>query len=349
MTKVCIVGASGYTGQELLRLLSGHPNVEVAAVTSREFAGRRVVDVFPSLGKGPGGMDELVFEMPDVERLAEAAHFFFTAVPHRTAMEIVPELLKAGGRVVDLSADFRYTDAAAYEAAYEPHLAPELLKETVYGLPELHRDQIQTARLVGNPGCYPTSVILAAAPLLKNGLIDPDTIIADSKSGVSGAGRGASMTTSFCEINDGLTAYKIVGHRHTSEMEQEIGLMAGRPVAISFTPHLVPLSRGILTTLYATLVKDVSSADLYKTLASFYGEQRFMRVRRPEEQPHTLDVRGTNFCDLVALADSRARRVKVVSVIDNLTRGASGQAVCCMNLMLGLAEDAGLAGLGLRP
>lgn len=349
MTKISIVGASGYTGQELLRLLAGHPGVEIAAVTSREFAGRRVVDVFPSLGKGPGGMDELVFEQPDALRLTAAAGFFFTAVPHRTAMEIVPQLLKGGGRVVDLSADFRYTDPAVYAAAYEPHLAPDLLKETVYGLPELHRDHIRTARLVGNPGCYPTSVILPAAPLLENGLIDPDTIIADSKSGVSGAGRGASMTTSFCEVDGGLSAYKIVGHRHTSEMEQEISLLAGRPVAISFTPHLLPFSRGILTTLYATLLRDVSSLDLYKTFIAFYGEERFMRVRRPEEEPHTLDVRGTNFCDLVALADQRARRVKVVSVIDNLTRGASGQAVCCMNLMLGLAEDTGLAGLGLRP
>ena len=349
MLKVAIVGASGYTGLELLRILSVHPQVEIAAVTSRQYAGQPISDVFPALAGRIGGLDDLCFDQPDVDKLTAAAEFFFTAVPHRTAMEIVPSLLEAGGRVVDLSADFRYNDPAVYEQWYEHHLAPELLAESVYGLPELYREAIRTARLVGNPGCYPTSVILGLAPLLDAGVVDSNGLIADSKSGVSGAGRGTSLTNMFCEIDDGLMAYKITGHRHTSEMEQELSLQAGTPVILSFTPHLVPLSRGILSTLYGTLKQDLDAQALYDLFQSFYQDEPFIRVRKPGDQPHTLDVRGTNFCDLGVFVDKRAGRVKVISVIDNLTRGASGQAVCCMNIMAGLPEETGLSVLGLRP
>ena len=349
MIQVAIVGGSGYTGLELLRILSGHPKVEVTALTSRQLAGQRLVKVFPALAGRVGGLDDLTFEDPDPARLRERASFFFAAVPHRTAMEMVPGLL-SGGKVVDLSADFRFNDPATYGAWYENHLAPELLAEAVYGLPELHRDRIRGARLVGNPGCYPTSVILAAAPLLKHGLIDPDGLIADSKSGVSGAGRGLSLTSQFCEINDGLMAYKVTGHRHTPEIEQEISLLAGRSVLISFTPHLVPMSRGILSTVYAPLKdKSLTAREVHAAVVDFYREEQFVRVRELGDLPHTLDVRGTNFCDLGVFVDERTGRVKMVSVIDNLTRGASGQAVCNMNLMLGLPEETGLTGLGLRP
>lgn len=349
MVQAAIIGGSGYTGLDLLRLLASHPEVEVTAVTSRQMAGQRVTDVFPALGGRPGGLDDLVFEKPDPAVLAKSAEFFFTAVPHQTAMEVVPDLLAGGGRVVDLSADFRFNDAGVYEAWYVPHLARDLLPEAVYGLPELYRKEIKAARLVGNPGCYPTSVILAAAPLIKKGLIDPGSIIADSKSGVSGAGRGVSMTSQFCEINDGLMAYKVTGHRHTPEMEQELSLLAGHPVKIGFTPHLVPLSRGILSTVYAPMKGEYTTGDLAEAVTDFYRDEIFVRVKKPGDPPHTLDVRGTNFCDLGVFADTRTKRVIMVSVIDNLTRGASGQAVCNMNLMLGLAEETGLTALGLRP
>ena len=349
MINVAIVGGSGYTGLELLRLLAGHPGVAVTAVTSRQLAGQKLTDVFPALRGRPFGLDERVFEEPDTERLLKQAEFFFTAVPHRTAMELVPDLYAGGGRVVDLSADFRFSDAEVYGQWYEPHLAPHLLAESVYGLPELHVRDIASARLVGNPGCYTTSVILAAAPLVAENLVNADAIIADAKSGVSGAGRGLNMTTQFCEINDGLMAYKVTGHRHTPEIEQELGTLAGRPLRLCFTPHLVPLSRGILSTVYAPLTHGHSARDLFDVFTEFYQDSLFVRVRRPGDLPHTLDVRGTNFCDLGVFVDERTNWVKVVSVIDNLTRGASGQAVWNMNLMLGLPETAGLLHPGLRP
>ena len=349
MVQVAVVGASGYTGLELLRLLAGHPAAEVSAVTSRQLAGQKVTTAFPALAGRLGGLEGLVFEEPDPAVLTEKAEFIFTAVPHRSAMEIIPGLLKGGARVCDLSADFRFNDPAVYGEWYEPHLAPGLLAESVYGLPELHRERIKAARLVGNPGCYPISVILAAAPLLKQGLVDQERIIADSKSGVSGAGRGASLTTQFCEIDDGLKAYAVTGHRHTPEIEQELSLLAGRSIMITFTPHLVPLSRGILTTLYAPLKGEAASEAPAEAVAEFYRDERFVRVRPPGELPHTLDVRGTNYCDLGVFVDQRTGWIKVVSVIDNLTRGASGQAVCNMNLMLGMDEETGLTVLGLRP
>ena len=349
MVNVAIVGGSGYTGVELLRILAGHPEVKVTAVTSRKTAGKALTDVFPSLGGAALGLDGLVFEEPDPAGLKQRADFFFTAVPHQTAMEMVPQLLDGGGRVVDLSADFRFNNADVYSKWYVPHTAPDLLAESVYGLPELYRDRISKARLVGNPGCYPTSVILAAAPLLKNNLIDPDTLIADSKSGVSGAGREPSQTTHFCEADSGLMAYKVVGHRHTPEIEQELSLQAGKDLTVSFTPHLIPMSRGILSTVYARLTQKANANELFDTFQAFYQGAPFVRVRRPGVQPHTLDVRGSNFCDLGVFVDDRTGLVKVVSVIDNLTRGASGQAVCCMNLMLGLDETTGLVQAGLRP
>jgi N-acetyl-gamma-glutamyl-phosphate reductase len=349
MKQAAIVGGSGYTGLELMRLLAGHGGVEITALTSRQHQGQRVADVFPALAGRAGGLEDLSFEAPDPDRLAERAEYAFTAVPHRAAMEMVPGLLDRGLKVIDLSADFRFSDPEVYGQWYQPHQAPELLREAAYGLPELHRARIETSRLVGNPGCYPTSVILAAAPLLAAGLIDPDGIIADSKSGVSGAGRGLNLTSQFCEINDGLTAYKVVGHRHTPEMEQELGILAGRPLKISFTPHLVPMSRGILSTVYAPLAEGVGPDRVHTAATGFYRDAPMVRVVPRGAQPHTLDVRGTNFCDLGYFVDQRVGRVKAVAVIDNLTRGASGQAVANFNLMAGLPETTGLTGLGLRP
>lgn len=349
MLKVAVIGGSGYTGVELLRILANHPQVEVVAVTSREQAGQTVTACFPALAGRPGGLDDLVFELPDVAALTAKAEFFFTAVPHKSAMEMVPGLLAGGGRVVDLSADFRFRDPEVYNQWYEPHQATDLLAEAVYGLPELHREEIKTARLVGNPGCYPTTVILAMAPLVKHGLIDPDMIIADSKSGVSGAGRGLSLTSHFCEVHGGFSAYKVVGHRHTPEIEQELSLLAGRPLKISFTPHLVPMSRGILSTVYAPLKQSATDKTILELYREFYGGDKFIRIRPGGQSPQSLDVYGTNFCDLGVFVDQRVNRIKVISVIDNLTRGASGQAVCNMNLMMGFPEETGLTALGLRP
>jgi N-acetyl-gamma-glutamyl-phosphate reductase len=250
--------------------------------------------------------------------------------------------LDRGVKVIDLSADYRLKDPAVYGAWYEPHKTPELLSQAVYGLPELHRDQIRTARLVANPGCYPTSIILGAAPLLDKALIDHRTLIADSKSGVTGAGRGVSLTVHFCEVTESFKAYKVAEHRHTPEMEQEMSGIVGEAVCITFTPHLVPMSRGILSTIYATLRDEATAEHVDEAFASFYREAPFVRLCGRRELPTTLQVRGSNYCDIGWRVDERNRRLIVVSVIDNLTRGASGQAVCNMNLMSGMPEELGL-------
>jgi N-acetyl-gamma-glutamyl-phosphate reductase len=345
MIRVAIAGASGYTGFELIRILVQHPEVRLTAITSRAQMGQRLDDFYPAFR----GHCELVFEEPDPAVLTRDADVVFTALPHQAAMDMVPALLDRGVKVVDLSADYRFRDPAVYEAWYQPHKTPELSSQAVYGLPELHREAIRRARLVGNPGCYPTSIILAAAPLLARGLVRPETIIADSKSGVSGAGRGASLAVHFCEVNEGFKAYKVGEHRHTPEIEQELGLLAGKPVSINFTPHLVPMSRGILSTVYATVAAGATAEGIDDAFHNFYSGAPFVRLCKKGEFPSTLQVRGSNHCDLGWRFDPRTRRVIVVSVIDNLTRGASGQAVCNMNLMCGLPEAAGLAAPPWQP
>jgi N-acetyl-gamma-glutamyl-phosphate reductase len=343
--KVAVFGASGYTGLELMRILARHPGVELTYLTSREYQGRPVAEVFPALAD----IVKLSFVAPDPSATASAAEVVFLAVPHKTAMEVVPPLLSAGLRVVDLSADFRFQDQAVYEAWYQPHSAPELLEEAVYGLPELHRKKLRTARLVGNPGCYPTCVILGLAPLVKGRLVHPDSLIADCKSGVTGAGRGASLATSYCEVTDSLKAYKVGDHRHAPEMEQELSLLSGKPAKITFTPHLVPMSRGILGTLYAQLVKPLTDAEIRKVYRAFYRGQPFVRLMPPGTWPSTQQVRGSNYCDLGFKVDQERGRVIVVSVIDNLTRGASGLAVHNFNLMMGFPETMGLDLVPLAP
>jgi N-acetyl-gamma-glutamyl-phosphate reductase len=338
VAKVAIIGGSGYTGLELMRLLARHPGVELTAVTSREFEGKPVSAVFPALA----GICSLNFSWPDPAKLADAAELFFVALPHKTAMAVIPTLLLAGAKVVDLSADFRFRDKNLYEEWYQEHTSPELLREAVYGLPELYREAIKHARLVGNPGCYPTSVILGLASLLANGLIEPQSIIADCKSGASGAGRGVSLATLYCEVNDGFRAYKVAEHRHTPEMEQELSLLAGEPLTITFTPHLVPMSRGILATLYATPKRLLEDTELQAVYQNFYQNEPFVRVCPAGVLPNTSAVRGSNYCDLAVRLDRRARRYIAIAAIDNLTRGASGQAVCNMNLMLGFPETQGI-------
>jgi N-acetyl-gamma-glutamyl-phosphate reductase len=338
MLRVAIAGASGYTGFELIRILSHHPRVELTAITSRMQAGQRLDDFYPAM-RGHCG---LIFDNTDPEVLAAKADLVFTALPHEAAMDIVPGLLDRGVKVIDLSADYRLKDPLVYAAWYQPHKTPALLSQAVYGLPELHRDRIRTARLVGNPGCYPTSIILAVAPLLDKALINHQTLIADSKSGVTGAGRGLSLAVHFCEVSDSFKAYKVAEHRHTPEMEQELSGVAGETVCLTFTPHLVPMSRGILSTVYATLRDGATVEQIDHAFASFYGEAPFVRLSGRGQLPTTLQVRGSNYCDIGWRVDERNRRLIVVSVIDNLTRGASGQAVCNMNLMNGMPEEVGL-------
>jgi len=346
MMRVGIVGASGYTGVELARLLAGHPDIRLTVATSRQYAGKPLAEVFPNLRKRV----DLLCENLSAEELVDRADFFFTAVPHKTAMDIVPRLLDAGKKVVDLSADFRIRDAAVYEAWYQEHTSPHLLGEAVYGLPELYRAQVRTARLTANPGCYPTSVILAVTPLLRAGLIDPATLIIDSKSGTSGAGRAASVGTLFCEVTDGFRPYKVGGaHRHIPEIEQELSLAAGTPVTVSFTPHLLPISRGILSTIYATLTEAGRTADLQALYEQTYGNEPFVRVLPAGTVPATQHVRGSNCCDLSSARDARTGRLIVMSAIDNIVKGASGQAVQNMNLMCGFPETAGLLGAPFFP
>lgn len=346
MLDVGIVGASGYTGVELIRILASHPQVRLTVSTSRQYAGKTVAEVFPSLNK----RIDLICENLSVEELLPRADFFFAAVPHKTAMDIVPQLLQAGKKVVDLSADYRIHDQAVYEEWYQAHSSPELLDEAVYGLPELYREDIRHARLVANPGCYPTSVILALTPLLREGLIDPATIIIDSKSGTSGAGRAANVANLYCEVADSFKAYKVGGsHRHIPEIEQELSLAAQSEVRVSFTPHLLPISRGILSTIYATLSENGSQANLQELYDDTYGSEPFVRVLPAGQQPATQHVRGSNCCDIALQADARTGRIIATSAIDNIGKGASGQAVQNMNIMNGFAEEAGLMGAAFFP
>ena len=345
MMRVGIVGASGYTGVELARLLCRHPEVEISVATSRQYAGQPLSRVFPNLR----GQVDLVCENLAITELVERADFFFTAVPHKTAMTIVPPMLAAGKKVVDLSADFRLNDPAVYEEWYQEHTAPELLPAAVYGLPEINRARIATSSLVANPGCYPTSVILALAPLLRQRLIDPATVIVDSKSGTSGAGRAAVVGTLFCEVADGFRPYKVGEHRHTPEIEQELGKLAGQPLTISFTPHLLPISRGILSTCYASAAKRVTQSEIDTLYREFYRDEPFVRVCEAGSYPATQFVRGSNCCDLGFKVDPRTGRIVVMSAIDNIVKGAAGQAVQNMNLLCGFPEGMALDGAGFFP
>ena len=338
MIRAAVAGGTGYAGAELIRILTGHPGVKLTMITSRQSAGLRFDRVFPAMA----GRVDLVCEELNDDRICEAADVVFTALPHKLPMKIAPEVLKRGRRVIDLSADFRFSDASVYEKAYQPHTAGHLLKEAAYGLAEVYTPEIRAARLVGNPGCYPTSVLLPLVPLVKAGLLDLESIVADSKSGVSGAGRSPSLTVHYCEVAESFKAYKVAAHRHNPEMEAILSREAGRPVAITFVPHLVPMSRGMLTTLYARPSGTLTAAMVQECLAAFYRGRPFVRLRPPGMPPDTLHVRGTNCCDIGFVLDDRNRRLILMSAIDNLGKGAAGQAVQNMNLMFGLDETAGL-------
>ncbi len=338
MTRVGIVGATGYAGAELVRILCNHPDIELTILTSRQFAGMRFDSVYPSMT----GVVDLVCEELSVDSVCDRSDVVFTALPHKLPMAIIPDLIKRGKKVVDLSADFRFNDATTYESFYQPHTAKDLLEKSVYGLCEIYFEKIKNAELIGAPGCYPTSVLLPLVPLLKSNLIDINTIVADSKSGVSGAGRTISLTTHFCEANESFKAYKVAEHRHNPEMEEVLSLEAGTPVKITFVPHLVPMTRGILTTIYANLVQKTLPEDIQNCIASFYSGSPFIRICPGDKLPDTSNVRGTNYCDIGFKLDERNNRLILISAIDNLVKGAAGQAVQNMNIMLGLDETAGL-------
>lgn len=345
MLKVAVIGASGYTGVELLRLLIGHPEIDICCVTSRQHEGVPISRAFPSLT----GFCELVCEPLDVAVIAARVDLVFTALPHKSAMEVIPDFLAAGCKVVDLSADYRLKDRAVYEQWYQAHSSPDLLKEAVYGLPELFRSEICSARLVANPGCYPTSVALGLAPLLQNDLIDPATLIIDSKSGTTGAGRGAKQGSLYCEVNEGFKAYAVDGHRHAPEIEQTLSQLSGCRVQVNFTPHLLPINRGILSTMYASLRSKQSTEELIGLYRQVYAAETFIRIMPGGQLPNVAFVRGTNFCDIGLVSDERTGRVIVISAIDNLVKGAAGQAVQNMNLLCGFKEQLGLGIVPLFP
>jgi N-acetyl-gamma-glutamyl-phosphate reductase len=338
MIRAAVVGATGYAGAELVRILSGHPAVTLTVITSRQFAGAAVDTIYPAF-RGRVALDC----MPnDPALIGESADVIFLALPHKVSMSMAPALLEAGKRVIDLSADFRFRSREAYEAHYQPHSCVHLLQRAVYGLCEAFASEVISADLVGNPGCYPTSVLLPLLPLVREKLVDPATLIADCKSGVSGAGREATQSTHFCHVNESFKAYKVGEHRHTPEMEEKLSLFAGAPVRIAFVPHLLPMTRGMHSTLYVALTEGTRSVQVRQCLETYYEEKPFVRLMPDGVFPDTAQVRGTNFCDIGWKSDPGSGRLILLSVIDNLVKGAAGQAVQNMNLMFGVDETAGL-------
>ena len=340
---IAIIGASGYSGEELVRLLLNHPHAELVAVTSRQYAGQTLAQIFPRFASHPKSKT-LRFSEPKAGRLARQADVVFLALPHGVAAEYAVPLLDAGCAVIDLSADFRLKSAKIYKDFYaHDHPAPELLKKAVYGLPEVYREQIKKASLIASPGCYPTSILLPMIPLLKAGLVKADGIIADSLSGVSGAGRKAEMDYLFCECNESVRPYGVPRHRHLSEIEEQLSLAAGAKVILQFTPHLIPVNRGILTTLYlAPSGKSVAEEQIADCYQKAYGREPFVRLLDGKNLPDTKNVVGTNVIEIAWRLDPRTGRLIVMSAEDNLVKGASGQAVQSLNLLSGWPETAGL-------
>jgi N-acetyl-gamma-glutamyl-phosphate reductase len=338
MKKIAIIGASGYTGGELLRILSLHPEMSVSVITSREHQGKPLGEVFPHLAARTG----LIFEAPDYQSIRERVDAAFTALPHQASMDAVAELAPSGIPIVDLSADFRFSDPGAYGAHYAPHTHQDLLAEAVYGLPEVYRDAIRASRIVGNPGCYPTAAILALYPLLSEAAIDTEDIVIDAKSGVSGAGRGPSLSTLYTEISEGLHAYKVGNHRHAPEIEEKLSDIARKRVRITFTPHLIPINRGILSTVYARTSHASDAREIRMIFSDYYGKEPFIRVLPEGKFPDTSWVRGSNFVDIGLFTNPDTGRVIVIAAIDNLVKGAAGQAVQNMNLLLNIEETTGI-------
>lgn len=342
MIKAAVLGATGYAGVELVRILSGHGETEIKVLGSHSFAGQNIDEVYKNFKH----VLDVECEELNLDKIKEC-DIAFTALPHGASKSVIPSLIDAGVKVIDLSGDFRYDDISVYEEWYgEKHSAPELLKEAVYGMPELYRDKIKNARLIGNPGCYTTCSILGAVPLLKSGLAETKNIIVDAKSGVTGAGRGIALPYHFCECTENMKAYKVATHRHTSEIEQEFSNAAGDKIMISFTPHLIPVKRGIIATTYVNLKQKSSAEELTEMYKKFYDGEYFVRVREAGDLPETKYVAGSNFIDIGICYDKRLQRAVIISALDNIVKGAAGQAVQNMNILFGLDEKTGLKNAG---
>lgn len=339
MIKAGIIGATGYAGGELVRILSGHKDAEIKWYGSRSYIDRKYADVYRNMFQ----IVDAVCMDDNMEELASQVDVIFTATPQGLCASLVNEEILSKTKIIDLSADFRLKDVKVYEEWYKiGHKAPRFLEEAVYGLCEVNRESVRNARLVANPGCYTTCSILTAYPLAKEGLIDMSTLIIDAKSGTSGAGRGAKVPNLFCEVNENIKAYGVASHRHTPEIEEQLGYAAGEQVTLSFTPHLVPMNRGILATEYAKLTKDVSWEDVKAVYDKYYGDEKFIRVLDKDVCPETKWVEGSNYVDIGFKIDPRTNRIIMMGAIDNLVKGAAGQAVQNMNLMFGLEEREGL-------
>lgn len=346
MIRAGIIGATGYAGNEIVRLLLGHKETEIVWYGSRSYIDKPYADVYRNFFKLVDArcMDD------NMEALSKEADVIFTATPQGLCASLVNEEILSGTKVIDLSADFRIKDVAKYEKWYGiEHKTPQYVKEAVYGLPEIYREDIKKARLIANPGCYPTCSTLSIYPLLKEGLIDPHTIIIDAKSGTSGAGRGAKVDNLFCEVNESIKAYGVAGHRHTPEIEDQLSYACGQEVLISFTPHLVPMNRGILVTAYASLTEGATEEKLRAAYEKYYKDETFVRVLPPDVCPQTKWVEGSNYVDVNFKIDGRTNRVIMMGAIDNLVKGAAGQAVQNMNLLFGLPEDEGLRTVPMYP
>ncbi|MDO8886345.1 N-acetyl-gamma-glutamyl-phosphate reductase [Candidatus Oleimmundimicrobium sp.] len=347
MINVGIIGASGYTGAELLRLLTNHSEVKISYVTANKYAGQKVSALYPNFY----GICDLMFEKFDSDIAKKKAEVFFVALPHGTSMNVVPELLGENRKVIDLSGDFRFPKKDVYESWYKmPHKHPELLGSAVYGLCEINREKIKGSDFISNPGCFPTGSILAVAPLLKEEIISESDIIIDALTGVSGAGRSANKETHYCSCDENVNSYKVGGtHQHIPETEQEMSKISNKEVKLTFTPHLASFSRGIYSTIYCKLKKDISTEELLKTYNDFYKNHYFIKILPKGVYPEIKSVAGSNFCQIGLEVDERTGRVIVISAIDNLVKGASGQAIQNMNLMCGFDEKEGLKAVGLVP
>ena len=338
--KTAVVGASGYSGEELLRILSNHPDCEISIITSRQYADLPIGEVFPRFAES-----SLTFSAPNVEQIIAQADVAFLALPHGLAAEFAVPLLNGGVKVIDISADFRVRDPKIYSKYYKvEHPAPELLKEAVYGLPELYRDDIKESSLIACAGCYPTSILLPSVPLLKSGLVSSENIVVASMSGISGAGRKVDLPYIFPECNESVRAYGVSGHRHLSEIEQELAVAAGKDVTINFLPHLVPTNRGINSTLLFKATDSFSMDAVKATLEKAYIDEPFVRILADGKLADTKHITMTNVCEIGCVYDEHTNSLIITSTIDNLTKGASGQAVQCMNIICGLNETLGLLG-----
>ncbi len=346
MIKAGIIGATGYAGGELVRLLLGHKEAKIVWYGSRSYVDRKYADIYQNMFQ----LVDDICQDDNMEAMAEQVDVIFTATPQGLCASLVKEEILHKVKIIDLSADFRIRDVSVYEKWYGmEHRAPQYMKEAVYGLCELNREAIKKARLIANPGCYPTCSFLSVYPLVKEGLIDPDTLIIDAKSGTSGAGRGAKVDNLFCEVNENIKAYGVTGHRHTPEIEEQLSLAAGKQVLINFTPHLVPMQRGILVTAYASLKKDISYKEVKAVYDRYYEKEYFVRVLPEDVCPQTRWVEGSNFVDVNFKIDPRTKRIIMMGAMDNLVKGAAGQAVQNMNLMFGVDEAEGLRMAPLFP